>query len=63
MLLLLLYIKQRDKPGHQFVELLLVLLVLGCDGVLSLLLHPLHKVLHVLEGINLGTHKANISHR
>lgn len=41
------------RPGHELVELLLVLLVLGSDGVLGLLLHPLHKVLHVLEGINL----------
>lgn len=35
------------------MELLLVLLVLGGDGVLSLLLHGLHKVLHVLECIDL----------
>lgn len=30
-----------------------MLLVLGGDGVLGLLLHPLHKVLHVLKGIDL----------
>lgn len=42
-----------NKPGHELVELLLVLLVLSSDGVLGLLLHPLHKVLHVLEGIDL----------
>lgn len=47
-----------DKPGHELVELLLVLLVLGGDGVLGLLLHPLHKVLHVLEGIDLEGHRS-----
>lgn len=31
-----------------------MLLVLGCDGMLGLLLHSLHKVLHVLKGIDLG---------
>lgn len=46
-----------NKPGHELVELLLVLLVLGSDGVLGLLLHPLHKVLHVLEGIDLEGNK------
>lgn len=30
-----------------------MLLVLGGDGVLGLLLHGLHKVLHVLERIDL----------
>lgn len=35
------------------MELLLVLLVLGGDGMLGLLLHPLDKVLHVLEGFDL----------
>lgn len=35
------------------MELLLVLLVLGGDGMLGLLLHPLDKVLRVLEGFNL----------
>lgn len=35
------------------MELLLVLLVLGGDGMLGLLLHGLHKVLHVLERVNL----------
>lgn len=38
------------------MELLLVLLVLGSDGVLGLLLHPLYKVLHVLEGVDLEGH-------
>lgn len=42
-----------SSPGHELVQLLLVLLVLGGDGVLGLLLHGLNKVLHVLEGINL----------
>lgn len=41
------------SPGHELVQLLLVLLVLGGDGVLGLLLHGLNKVLHVLEGIDL----------
>lgn len=40
-----------------------MLLVLGCDGVLGLLLHPLHKVLHVLEGIDLERHKTNTNGR
>lgn len=30
-----------------------MLLVLGGDGMLGLLLHPLDKVLHVLEGFDL----------
>lgn len=34
-----------------------MLLVFGSDGVLGLLLHPLHKVLHVLEGIDLEGQK------
>lgn len=42
-----------SSPGHKLVQLLLVLLVLGGDGVLGLLLHGLNKVLHVLEGIDL----------
>ena len=42
-----------SSPGHELVQLLLVLLVLGGDGMLGLLLHGLNKVLHVLEGINL----------
>ena len=42
-----------SSPGHELVQLLLVLLVLGGDGMLDLLLHGLNKVLHVLEGINL----------
>lgn len=47
-------IKGTDNiPGHELVQLLLVLLVLSSDGMLGLLLHPLHKVLHVLEGIDL----------
>lgn len=46
-------ITEKNKPGHEFVELHLVLLIFGCDGMLGLLLHPLHKVLHVLEGIDL----------
>lgn len=41
------------SPGHELVQLLLMLLVLGSDGVLGLLLHGLNEVLHVLEGINL----------
>lgn len=41
------------SPGHELVQLLLVLLVLGGDGVLGLLLHGLDEVLHVLEGIDL----------
>lgn len=41
------------SPGHELVQLLLVLLVLGGDGVLGLLLHGLHEVLHVLEGVDL----------
>lgn len=55
--MLLLCFQKKDTPGHQFVELLLVLLVLGGDCVLGLLLHPLHKVLHVLEGIDLEEHR------
>lgn len=47
--------EHRSRPGHQFVELQLMLLILGRDGVLGLLLHTLHKVLHVLEGIDLET--------
>lgn len=46
------------SPGHEFVQLLLVLLVLGRDGMLRLLLHGLHEVLHVLEGIDLHGIKA-----
>lgn len=42
-----------SSPGHELVQLLLVLLVLGGDSMLGLLLHGLNKVLHVLEGINL----------
>lgn len=57
MLLLLCTDGTDNKPGHELVELLLVLLVLGGDGVLGLLLHPLHKVLHVLEGIDLEGNK------
>lgn len=41
------------SPGHELVQLLLVLLVLSSNGVLGLLLHGLNKVLHVLEGIDL----------
>lgn len=41
------------SPGHELVQFLLVLLVLSGNGVLSLLLHCLHEVLHVLEGIDL----------
>lgn len=41
------------SPGHELVQLLLVLLVLGSDGVLGLLLHGLDEVLHVLESIDL----------
>lgn len=41
------------SPGHELVQLLLVLLVLGGDGVLGLLLHGLYEVLHVLEGVDL----------
>lgn len=44
---------RRASPGHELVQLLLVLLVLAGDGVLGLLLHGLHEVLHVLEGIDL----------
>lgn len=55
--LLLLRSQWWDWPGHQLVDLLLVLLVLCRDGVLCLLLHPLHKVLHVLKGIDLERHK------
>lgn len=32
-----------------------MLLILRRDGVLGLLLHTLHEVLHVLEGIDLET--------
>lgn len=42
-----------NRPGHEFVELLFALMVLGCNGVLGLLLHPLNKMLHVLEGVDL----------
>lgn len=38
-----------------------MLLVFGCDGVLGLLLHALHKVLHVLEGIDLEKHNTDIN--
>lgn len=51
--LVLLLLLKKDRPGHQLVELLLALVVLGCDGVLRLLLHPLHKMLHVLESVDL----------
>lgn len=40
-----------------------MLLVLSCDGVLGLLLHPLDKVLHVLEGIDLEGYKTNTNGR
>lgn len=53
--------EQRSRPGHQLVELQLVLLVLGRDGVLGLLLHTLHEVLHVLEGVDLERRKSNQS--
>lgn len=43
----------QGSPGHELMQLLLVLLVLCGNGVLGLLLHGLHKVLHVLEGIDL----------
>lgn len=56
-LLLLCTVGSGNKPGHELVELLLVLLVLGSNGVLGLLLHPLDKVLHVLEGIDLAGNK------
>lgn len=36
-----------------------MLLILSRDGVLGLLLHTLHKVLHVLEGIDLERYKKN----
>lgn len=45
------------SPGHELVQLLLVLLVLSGDGVLGLLLHGLNEVLHVLEGIDLQQDK------
>lgn len=41
------------SPGHELVQFLLVLLVLCGDGVLGLLLHRLHEVLHVLESVDL----------
>lgn len=50
------------SPGHELVQLLLVLLVLGSDGMLGLLLHGLNKVLHVLEGIDLQQDKGTGSH-
>lgn len=43
----------RGSPGHELMQLLLVLLVLSGNGVLGLLLHGLDKVLHVLEGVDL----------
>lgn len=57
MLLLQRTVRTGNKPGHELVQLLLVLLVLGSDGMLGLLLHPLHKVLHVLEGVDLAGNK------
>lgn len=36
-----------------------MLLILGCDSVLGLLLHTLHEVLHVLEGIDLEKYQMN----
>lgn len=56
-------VRAGNQPGHELVELLLVLLVLGSDGVLGLLLHPLHKVLHVLEGVDLEGNKRYSSYR
>lgn len=50
------------SPGHELVQLLLVLLVLGGDGVLGLLLHGLNEVLHVLEGIDLQQDRDTGSH-
>lgn len=50
------------SPGHEFVQLLLVLLVLSSDGVLGLLLHGLNEVLHVLEGIDLQQDKGTGRH-
>lgn len=52
---------EKGKPGHEFVQLQLMLLVLSCDGVLGLLLHSLHKVLHVLEGIDLEKRQTNMN--
>lgn len=40
-----------------------MLLILSRDGVLGLLLHTLHKVLHVLEGIDLERYKTNTNNR
>ena len=40
-----------------------MLLIFGGDGVLRLLLHALHKVLHVLEGFDLEGHTTNTLHR
>lgn len=50
------------SPGHELVQLLLVLLVLGSDGVLGLLLHGLDEVLHMLEGVDLQRGKGTGSH-
>ena len=52
-------LQYRNRPGHQFVEFLLVLLVFSSDGVLGLLLHSLDKMLHVLEGIDLERQETN----
>lgn len=40
-----------------------MLLILSRNSVLGLLLHTLHEVLHVLEGIDLERYKANTSNR
>lgn len=40
-----------------------MLLILSRDGVLGLLLHTLHEVLHVLEGIDLEKYKRNTNIR
>lgn len=49
---------RRGSPGHELVQLLLVLLVLSGNGMLGLLLHGLDKMLHVLESIDLCRTKA-----
>lgn len=40
-----------------------MLLILSRGGVLGLLLHTLHEVLHVLEGIDLERHITNTDSR
>lgn len=40
-----------------------MLLILSCDSVLGLLLHTLHEVLHVLEGIDLERYEINANNR